>query len=553
MAQNPKTFLDLPVALRQRILLDAGIVCGTRVHFGRDPRRTTSSHHPIKGGFTYNILRTSKAIYEEAMSLILANNLVIIRETNLDSDLDFLRRLSPRSCSSLSELYIYLHVHLDILPRRDCIITQEQIAAWQVTARHILSNATPGKLKLYLICDLAEENSEWMSAALQPLLDFPGVLSECELRLHGDKDSRITEFAEEMARRIKGAPPNIRKGPFPYMKLPTEIRRNILEYTDLVAPGNQVQWNPNKGFHICTWHCCIHEKCVETRVCDKCCYLGCDPRTSLANNYTGDFCRRYHSCYSPRCKCWNTPKSLMLVNRTMYYDACDVFYRCNRIIIHPAIVSGYYVTHSTHLGNAFPAELSVSQFILRYKYPSILSSLRCLEIVFQPIDADEYPEEPHWLYAQWARAIYVLKAHANIAALTTIIHMGFKHSEDFKSTYFEEQMTLTGNNYDVVFKAHKRLLEPLQLLKEMRNFYVHLEWPWHWSCNAFEHPNKCLRRCRRIECPSCHADGIESWLETFVMGDEYNSYVTGKLKEWPSYWLTKEWKTFHFYNWSEAY
>ncbi|KAI1464878.1 uncharacterized protein F4812DRAFT_440809 [Daldinia caldariorum] len=379
-----------------------------------------------------------------------------------------------------------------------------------------------------------------MSAVLQPLLDFPGVLTQCELRLHRGKESHITEFAEEMARRIKGAPPNIRKKPFPFLKLPPEIRRNILTYTDLVAPGNEVQWNPNLGFHICRWNDCIHGECKMDRACNKCCYSSCTPRTPRGFFPLQEICLLYDSGYSPSCKCWYPPGPLMLVSRTMYRDACDVFYGCNRIIIHPAVLRWHWIARSTDDGNACPVQLSVSQFIFRYKWPSILSYLRRLEIVFPPIDADAYPEEPHPLYAEWARVIDLLKAHANVANLTIIIHMAFRQSEDFKSTYFEERMRITGNNNDVAFKVHKRLLEPLRTLNEMKRFYVHLEWPWHWSSKALEHPNECRSRCG--DCTSCRVNVIESWLERSVMGDEYNSDAIGKLTQRPSYWLIKEWK-----------
>ncbi|KAK6953638.1 hypothetical protein Daesc_005943 [Daldinia eschscholtzii] len=553
MQNKPKTFLDLPAGLRQRILLDAGIVCGINISYGKKASILHPEYPHIAKNirFTYNVIQTCKAIYEQVKSLIFANNGVVIGNEQLDSALEFLRKLSPQHCSSLTKLFVRLHVHPERYPQGHVNLSQEHIAAWQDAAKHILSHATPGKLELYLVCDTAEEDSEATSAVLQPLLDFPGVLAECELRLLSERKKHITDLAEELALRIKGIDPNLRKGPFPFMRLPTEIRRQVLRYTDLVVPSNQVQWSPNKGFHICRWGNCIHEECRPYYLCDKCRPLHCMLQTYRLAEFLGNFCRRVCSGYSPRCQCWETPQALMFVNRTMYQDACDVFYRYNRIIIHPRVLQGHHVTHSTGEGDQCPTSLPVSQFILRYKWPGILSRLRCLEIVFQPINPAAYPEEPDQLYPDWSNAIDLLKTHVNVTNLTIIVHMAFWRSANFRSEYFSERMTSSNNNNEVAFQVHKRLLEPLRVLKDMKRFYVHLEWPWHWSSKANMAPNRCLGRCGF--CTSCRATKIESWLERSVMGDEYNSDVIGKLTQTPSYWLVKDWKNFISWDFSGNY
>ncbi|KAI1660468.1 hypothetical protein F4813DRAFT_379266 [Daldinia decipiens] len=475
---------------------------------------------------------------------------------DLETDLEFLRGLSPECCSDLTELSVCLHLHGGYPISAKCIpLSQKQIADWQAAAKHVFSNATLGKLKLDLVCDTGEEDSESTSAILQPLLDFAGVLAECELRLHDKKNSRISKYAEEVALRAKGLDASLRR-PFPFMQLPTEIRHEILRYTDLVAPSNQVQWSPSEGFHICRWICCIHDECGFCRNgrCSKCQPLGCLTPEYGWRVARVDFCRLVCSGYSPRCRCWTPPRSLMLVNRTIYQEACDVFYTYNRIIVFPIVLNGNHVTHSSSGNNRRPLRLPISQFILRYRQPSILSRLRCLEIVFPPIDPDAYPEEPHPLYSDWSHAIDLLRIHANVANLKINIHIMFRGSDNWRSQYFVNEMKLANNNTESLFKIHKRLLEPLQALQGMKSFYVHLEWPWHWTLKARQAPGRCLGETRPCGfCKSCLVDKIESWLEQTVMGDEYNSHAIGKSKETPRNWLIKEWKTFVFWDLTRVY
>ncbi|KAI0849485.1 hypothetical protein F5Y00DRAFT_261617 [Daldinia vernicosa] len=458
-----------------------------------------------------------------------------VHHKHLEEDLEFLRGLSPECCSNLTKLSVCLHLHGGYPSSAKCIpLSQKHIADWQAAAKHVLSNATPGKLKLDLVCDTGEEDSESTSAVLQPLLDFAGVLAECELRLHDKQNSRISKYAEEVALRAKGSNASLQR-PFPFMQLPPEIRHEILKYTDLVAPMNQVQWSPNDGFHICRWIDCIHDECrdyLKDR-CSKCQPLGCLKPEHGWREARVDFCRLVCSGYSPRCRCWTPPRSLMLVNRTMYQEACDVFYNYNRIIVFPIVLHGHHVTHASFGTKRRPIQLPISQFILRYRQPSILSRLRCLEIVFPPIDLDAYLEESNPLYSDWLLAIDILRVHANVSNLKINIHMMFHGSNNWTSDYFVRQMNLSDNNTESLFKIHKRLLEPLQALQNMKSLYVHLEWPWHWNLKGRQAP--------------------ETWLEQTVMGDEYDSHAIGKSDQTPSNWLIREWKTFVYWDLASVY
>ncbi|KAI8959161.1 hypothetical protein F5Y11DRAFT_362080 [Daldinia sp. FL1419] len=534
MDQKPKTFLDLPLAVRQKIYLDAGIPIGSYINVGERPSiRGIQPHTAESERFIYSILQTCKTIHDEAKSLLLEKNTIFVDHMYLTSGLEFLCGLSPQHCSSLTRLVVWLHSRYDPPPGRFGL-QQEHIDQWQEAIENILSNTIPGKLKLYLMCDTMEEDMDSTSAVLQPLLDRPGILAECELRLHDKYIKHISDFAKEMALRIKGVDSNPQLQTFPYyMSLPTEIRQRILEYTDLVTPKNEVEWFAATGFQIkrC-WGVCPDN-------CRGCRYISC---FSVADQTPNLFCSRMHSSYSPYCECWVSPLPMMLVNHTMYQDACDVFYYHNRVILRCESQQNTKRRMARVSGRLRPRPVlpSVSQFFSRCQWPNVLSRLRSLEIKFDPIARCEYPTPPHRLYTEWSQAIELIKAHVNIAKLEISVYMEFRNDvyNVNDANYFCKKMDRVGNDADYLFNVHKRLLEPFQELQEMKSFYVYLERLWHLPTKdrrilkygPRNHKKSCV-------CGDCRVEEVESYLERFVMGDEYDSFAVGKSKQRLSNWL----------------
>lgn len=65
------------------------------------------------------------------------------------------------------------------------------VAMWKETALHILRHARPGKLDLHLMCD-ATGDKDHTSAVVQPLLESPGKLKHCKLRLAVKRNTRLS-------------------------------------------------------------------------------------------------------------------------------------------------------------------------------------------------------------------------------------------------------------------------------------------------------------------------------------------------------------------------
>ncbi|KAI1416516.1 hypothetical protein F5Y13DRAFT_177606 [Hypoxylon sp. FL1857] len=390
---------------------------------------------------SYNLLQTCKAIYAQVKSILYTRNSVTVCHENVEGGLEILCGLSQEQCHSLRHLFVHLHVNDsssragDELPNT---LRPELITAWQATARHILSRVEPGMLTLHLICDTGD--SQETRAVCQPLLDFPGKLKDCELRLSWTRQRHLSILALETVTRIQGGDPTSRNTPFRFLDLPLEIRRHILQYTDLVTPFNRVIWNSKEGFRaVFNTFRCISCKC-DRELHYACKMESCDVDDSYE---TGSFCQVRRSAYSSKCHCWSPPGALMSVSRAIYEDAIDMFYSHNHIMVIPSGGLRFNVCSRHDL-----FRLDASRFITRH----------ILELVFPALDPASCPEVSSPLYLDWRFAVDHLKTHATMAQLTVIIHTSLG--------------TPTG---DSTLKAQARLLTPLQTLRRMKRFFVYLE------------------------------------------------------------------------------
>ncbi|KAI2780292.1 hypothetical protein F4815DRAFT_499828 [Daldinia loculata] len=474
--------------------------------------------------------------------ILCTENRIIVDREAIDYGLYYLSRLSPRICSKLRNLYVHLYIydssstHLNLTSpftlKRGCI------SAWQTAATHLLTYTKPETLDLHLICDTGSD--EKTRVVLQPLNNNLGILADCHIRLHPLRDSSLYTAAQETALRAKGLDPDLRKKPFQFMKLPPELRLRVLKHTDLVTPCNEVQWSPNTGFHVIRFgigsYCCNDENYLTTSNFHASQFWSCDPSYLDA---TDSFCSARHSSYSSSCQCWIPPKALMLVNQSMYAYAIETLYSYNRVII----MSDPNIFYSNIGSQDLRRRLDVSRFFTRHMWPRILSHLRSVELVFPGFSAgDFYPKPTDPICADWHFAIDNLRAHANLNAMTLIIHMrlwfgptdSYVRAIDNRNPFAHYLLRCHGEPA-LALKVHKAFLKPLKALRDggLQRLFVFLEWDWHWS------PSRgCAPHCRGYRDDLNNSvDDMEVNLEKEVMGDEYDSCTVGKMKEYPSQWM----------------
>jgi hypothetical protein len=524
-----RSFLDLPPEVRRQIYFEAGLFRGENISLespeppDADAQSQCSflSDEEVEPQFTYHILQTCRTIYEEVKSIICTENVLVVSDVDLDIGLNFLRGLSPAICSRLTDLVVRLYYRSPSKPT-DLPLTSWEIAAWQTAITHILSHAQPQRLRLFLICETGD--SDKTHAVLQPLLAFPGVLKEFTLRLHDANRAHISALAAASGLRIMGRDPNRRSPPFRFFDLPVEVRRKILEYTDLVTYDNRVEWNQGSGFYSRPCECTPDGEGYPNCSVERLCWHPDEEYDQVDGFMCPD-----ESGYSSLCKRWIPPRALMLVSRAMYQEAIAVFYSCNRIVVtNPA-----YGNDDPDCPPLLPDLLDASRFITRHLSPGLLHHLRILEIVFPVFHYRYRPVRSDPFYCDWRSAVKQLGAHANISNLTLVIRMTVESRTGDPLNSLRRRMFLSNHHSTFTLFPHLWILDPLRDLKHMKRFFIFL----HCECDCGHCPDDC-GQCR-CECGDLSSDkfedaphiderkGEEHW-EKFVMGDEYDSHALGK-------------------------
>lgn len=253
-------FLGLTPTTRELIYLYAGIITNSTIPLDKENSIELVTRRgmieALRGprhdwATTLALLRTCRPVYTEVLALIYSMNRFVTH------DLCPLRNLTPSSLRSLSELKTHVHAKIGGDERRcrpghdycgllysayntgklldssnsaDARIIEE----WAVTAAHIGSNIQAGTLVLSLICDV--ENLETANLVLAPLHQWP-QLARCSIRLSNWPNSVLSDLARATSRALMHSQD---AEVFPrYQGLPTELRLNILQYTDLVTPWTE--------------------------------------------------------------------------------------------------------------------------------------------------------------------------------------------------------------------------------------------------------------------------------------------------------------------------
>lgn len=505
------SFLDLPSNIRRRVYDAAGLLTGYTVDlsfpgrhrrpdtsYASDSANSLSSEDSYDGmssvacGLTYNLLQTCHAIYNDIIPIIYSSNTFVIRRCALGG-LGPLHNLGPNTIASLTHLVLYLKPSFEdnghgccnsITSIRESFGNMSSadnatIEIWQQAVTRLASYVQPHRLSFKFTCDTEDYNTAERLVA--PFRQLP-QLKSCAIRLGPRPDARLRQLAEETAMySTSRVTTNRFSAPFPFRSLPAELQYKVLCFSDLIAPC-EIVWSPGRGFELLR----------PQRVCSR--FLGC-------------YCRRYHAAFSQRCKCWEPPSALFLVNRAIRNTALDVFYSRNGFIVIPR--NGLKPLHSA------PPYVEASLFLRNFMPTSAIFHLRSLEIVFPPSE-EEYLHFSSFGYQDWVSTLAHLAQHGNLARLTLKIRM-----PDVILYGFPPLLRLQIN---LVLKMYIRVLKPLVELRGLENLYIALAYPLICGERVGE-----LERQRRRE----YITKLEQYLEQAVMGGSYDSRARGK-DEWLS-------------------
>lgn len=504
-----QTIFSLPRAIRFRIYDEAGLVTETDINLnGRPDADTWPSAADC--GFTSSLLLTCRTVYTEASSAVYSTNQFWIRYRDSHS-LQRLRNLTPQSLSLLTHLTVHLNVSsceigescCKAYPGRpkSCDAHDKPIrlspssrnavlSEWQSTIERIQPYLTSSRLHLYFVCDVVD--IETARQAVLPLLGIP-TLASCAIRLSRMPDPLIRQLASTTAMRAMGHPSYQSESPFRFMDFPGELRRQIFEFTDLVTPLCETEWNSLEGYNLrySTW------RCGGDGDCEPSLHYACQFRNCWQGSNDGCFCSHSHAAFSSKCHCWSPPTSLFLVCRALLEDARAVFFMRNRfVIINP------YNPLDDH---AF-LRLAASTFLTDIVPFSALSLLRDLELVFPLAEGKHLrPHDPS--HQDWIRTINLVKDELCLPLLTLRIY-----TTDLAPTGPDLTLSNSANTsseeFMVMFRTPRRVTEPLSKLKGLKAFFAH------------------FARVRQRESLEEQIQKSEQKIERLVMGSDYDSSRT---------------------------
>ena len=401
------------------------------------------------------------------------------------------------------------------------------------------------RLHLNFVCDVADLETGRLAVA--PLLDkSQPILAGCSIRLCERGNPDLQALAERTALTATGksssavelAEQKISLSTFPFMKLPSELRFQILTYTDLVTPLREVEWNEEDGkyhrskkghFRDVTSAGDLHGYCELPNPARPWPSLKNSNLTCWESSFPhGCYCRAFHAAYSTihQCECWTSPAPMFLVSRTMRQDALQVFFGGNRFI----------VVDQGNTWNAVvnpPAQLPISSF-LRQAVPSdAFQFLRFPEIVFPPFgDQEPYaycpPYSPQW--NDLIRTLDTVKDKLDLPRLTMRVYFAPWVPEDYTSFGPGTEDKIRGQS-DAAKQCYLDIAAPFKRLEGLQRFFAHLPDPVKWGKGEDDYKVWTL-------------ESLERKAETLVMGDDYDSEAAGKATLTPSSWL-KDQDSFH--------
>jgi hypothetical protein len=558
---HPRSFLCLPQSLRRRIYYEAGLYQERVISFSRPPKpppppprqqticiggqmiqicpMTATWKFPnstTSVTITYNLLFTCRTIYAEASSILYSASKFFIQYSDSQS-LRALRNLTPHALSCLTHLTVHLNVAscgrwrcCIFHPGLQCRCQHDQplaasssqhqgiLSEWQSTASYVTAHIKPSRLQLHFICDV--EDLETGMCAVEPFLTMP-LLADCSIRLSHKSNRALLDLARKMATRAVGNCLDEPTSAFRFLDLPLELRRQILEYTDLVTPLCEVEWNPEKGFYVPY----SQSNCIESKyeTCPPAFHYACQFRHCWYRSSGGCYCRRYHSAFSfsPKCNCWSLPISLFLVCRAMQEDVQAVFFMKNRFVITPA-------KGCTSVPKSTPSRLEISIFLTSIVPSNALGLLRFIEVVFPPFDEDYLrPHEP--AYQDWLQTIDYVKDKLYLPTLTLRVYMADHAAHGNNVTLFRRR--ITKEQQRTILSMWVRTFRPLSKLNGMNRFFAHITLPYSSTPRG---------RRDRNERPDWYFEENRQWdqrVERLVMGDDYDSTLLKENEVRDSQWL----------------
>ncbi|KAK3898469.1 hypothetical protein C8A05DRAFT_47235 [Staphylotrichum tortipilum] len=434
-----------------------------------------------------------------------------------------------------------------------CSVVQE----WQSVAC-VLSQATPGRLVLSLVCDINPQHPRAMDLARDILLPIlllpPAHLKHCNMRLAKTVDRRLQQLAEDTAAYACGlSMPKSPQNPTTTLaSLPRELRIRILEHTDLITPRRQVLWSPqDRAYSVYVYQSGEGAR-EDDRYSDQFSECWRDKTDYGGPPTNGCYCRCRHAAFSAACTCWAAPgPALFLICRVLYEDALFVFFSGNRFVVYDYEPSPPWKipipeqyrednrpTHPMPTHPFHAERFAISEFLREVVPRRSLRHIRFLELLFPPYRPPLcWPESDHPAFQDWQATVDWLKDKANLPGLTIRLVVVPQGRVFPRSVY----RPITLDEVETVMTAYSDLLQPLRQLAThgLARFYAHFPSPLEWTLEGRERAVTGWR-----DWTPRQREALKKRAESEVMGSRYESLCDSGIEE-PR---TSDWEVLFYTN-----
>ncbi|KAK3374689.1 hypothetical protein B0H63DRAFT_255437 [Podospora didyma] len=197
--------------------------------------------------------------------------------------------------------------------------SQLLLEAWEQVCRR-LGSARLANLTLICDVDANDGDSYIISHLLGPLINYLPPLRNCNIRLgRSPTETNLASMARETALTLTRQSRPIGE-PFPFGRLPIELKLLVLRYTHLGPPELAGYDHDFTRLHILNGRLTSRRlRGVSSRPMEKCC-------SACTVTFMDCCCPSSHASYSRTCGCRVLPMALFLVDRDTRLAAIQAFY-----------------------------------------------------------------------------------------------------------------------------------------------------------------------------------------------------------------------------------
>ena len=412
--------LRLPYEVRYRIYKMAGLIHDNSIPI------IGNRCLPIDGVIPNQLFYTSWDVSNDALSMFWAENRF---RTSINCYSPILQVDTPIMWRSLRNLNVSVGLfHIGSSP---------QIDKWRSVCNNLGVHLPPSQLALHLHIYDAERNLPILKDVLDSMFRLP-ILRRVYFIIETPFNQYlpIHQTACNLVQQL--SVPTKKCRPFRFMGLPVELQYQVLEYTDLVAPG-AVTFSKLKGFALLQ------------------CFEGC------TRNYNSPWGRIHPwiPCsetleYDSRGSCWSLPLNLFLVSKHLSMLSRFTFFTQNHFV---AIISDPVVLFEGQIRSPLiwnPAHLMVPPLIGWHP-------LRSAFLHMFPVDCVPFLRSLEWCFnlhhdhirvsaemeADWEKTIdFIAQEIKDLSRLTLTLDMSQKSGSPLRirsSTKYKTLMTPVNN------------------------------------------------------------------------------------------------------------